>query len=89
MQWAVPPKLLKEKPQLVFHVIYRNHTQEEIVYPIEDRMGMEVFSLLNEGYRSKGGLLTYRAEIRTSRGEIYRQWTHQLWVQLITLDENA
>jgi hypothetical protein len=44
---------------------------------------MEVFSLLNEEYRSRGGLIAYQAEIRTKKGEIYRQWTHQLWVQLI------
>ena len=88
MEWAVPPKILKEKPELVFHVLYKNHTQEEIIYPIEDRFGMEVFSLLNEQYQSKGGLLTYHAEIRTKNGKVYREWTHQLWVHLITLSES-
>jgi hypothetical protein len=86
IQWSVPPELLEQKPEIVFHVIYRNHTQEEITYPIEERSGMEVFSLLNEEYRSKGGLLTYEALIRTKQGEIYREWKHQLWVHLITLD---
>jgi hypothetical protein len=83
LQWAIPPELLSEEPRLIFHVLYRNYTQEEIVYPIEDRSGMEVYSLLNEEYRSRGGLIAYQAEIRTKNGEIYRKWTHQLWVQLI------
>lgn len=87
MQWAVPPEILAQKPELVFHLIYKNHTQEEIIYPIEDRCGMEIFSILNEEYQSKGGLLTYQAKIRTESGEIYRDWKHQLWVQLITFEE--
>lgn len=89
MQWAVPPELLKQKPSLVFHVIYKNHTQEELVYPIEDRMGMEVYSLLNQAYRDKGGLLTYHAEIRTKDGKVYKEWAHQLWVHLITFEEES
>lgn len=89
MQWSVPPDLLVEKPELVLQVIYKNHTQEEIIYPIQYRSGREVFSLLNENYRSKGGLLTYQAKIRTQQGQIYREWKHQLWVQLITFDEES
>jgi hypothetical protein len=87
MQWAVPPSLLREEPHIVFHVLYRDHTQEEIIYPIQERMGMKVYSLLNEEYRSRKGLLTYRAEICTKDGQVYRQWTHQLWVHLITFEE--
>ncbi len=89
MEWAVPPELLNEEPRLIFNVLYRNHTQEEIIYLIEDRSGMEVYSLLNEDYRSRGGLLSYHAEIRTKNGEIYREWTHQLWVHLITFDDES
>jgi len=89
LQWAVPPELLNKKPALVFHVIYKNYTQEEFVYPMEDRMGMEVFSLLNQQYRDRGGLLTYHAEIRTSDGKVYKEWKHQLWVHLITFDEES
>ena len=87
MQWAVPPEMLVDKPRLIFHVIYKNHTEEEIIYPIEDRSGMEVFSVLNEQYREKGGLLTYHAEIRLQDGTVYREWTHQLWVHLITFED--
>ncbi|MBP7074468.1 MAG: hypothetical protein KBA81_03680, partial [Rhabdochlamydiaceae bacterium] len=71
MQWAIPPEMLADKPRLIFHVIYKNHTEEEIIYPLEDRSGMEVFSVLNEQYREKGGLLTYHAEIRTQDGTVY------------------
>lgn len=89
MEWAIPPELLEQKPEIVFHVIYKNYTQEELIYPIEDRSGMEVFSLLNENYEAKGGILTYHAIIRTQQGKIYREWKHQLWVHLITLDDET
>jgi len=85
MMWAIPPHLLEQKPKLILHVVYKNHTEEELIYPIEERSGTEVFSLLNENYEAKGGLLTYKAAIRTEDGETYRKWKHQLWVDLITL----
>ena len=87
LQWAVPPELLQKNPQIVFRVIYNNHTEKTFVYPIESRMGYEVYSLLNQDYDAVGGILTYRADIMTPDKNIYREWKHQLWVNLITLEE--
>jgi hypothetical protein len=89
LQWAVPPELLKQKPEIIFHVIYRNHTEKTIVYPIESRLGYEVYSLLDCDYDESGGILTYAAEIVTPDHCVYREWKHQLWVNLITLDEES
>ena len=72
---------------MVFYVVYKNHTEEEFVYPVESRLGMQLFSLLDKRYEEKGGLLTYKAEIRTRDGTVYREWKHQLWVKLIVLKE--
>lgn len=88
LQWAVPPDLLEQEPQIVFHVIYRNHTEKTFVYPIESRMGYEVYSLVNHEYDETGGILTYSAEIMTPDHHVYREWKHQLWANLITLDES-
>lgn len=87
LQWAVPPDLLEQKPQITFHVIYKNHTEKTFVYPIESRLGYEVYSLLNHEYDETGGILTYSAEIMTPDHHVYREWKHQLWANLITLDE--
>lgn len=89
LQWAVPPELLEKKPQIVFHMIYKNHTEKTVIYPIESRLGYEVYSLLDKDYDETGGLLTYKADIITSDHQIYREWKHQLWVNLITLEENS
>jgi hypothetical protein len=32
--------------------------------------------------------LTYSAEIMTPDHHVYREWKHQLWANLITLDES-
>jgi hypothetical protein len=89
LQWAVPPELLDQNPQIIFHVIFRNHTEKTFVYPIESRLGSEVYSLLNQDYDASGGILTYAAEIMTPDHHVYREWKHQLWVNLITLDEES
>lgn len=89
MEWAVPPELLAEEPRLILQILYRNHTQEELSYPIKGRNGMRVFSLLNDAFRSREGLLCYRAEIRTKTGDVYREWVHQLWVHFITFNEES
>jgi hypothetical protein len=87
LEWAVPPELLKKKPQIIFHVIYKNHTEKTFVYPIGSRLGTKVYSLLDNDYDETGGVLTYSAEIMTPDHQVYRTWKHQLWVNLINLDE--
>ncbi len=89
LQWSVPPELLEKKPQIIFHVIYKNHTEKEFIYPIESRLGYTVYSLLDQDYDATGGLLTYRADILTPDHKVFREWKHQLWVELITLDETV
>jgi hypothetical protein len=88
IQWAVPPEILEQDPQILFQVIYKNHTEKTFVYPIESRLGYEVYTLLDEEYDKSGGILTYRAEIMTPDKKVFREWKHQLWVNLITLDDN-
>ncbi len=89
LQWAVPPELLEQMPQIIFHVVYKNHTEKTFVYPIESRLGFEVYTLINQDYDATGGILTYAAEIMTPDHQVYREWKHQLWVNLITLDDDS
>jgi len=87
IDWAIPPEMLIEQPKIILHLLYKNHVEKEVVYPITCRGGYVVYSLLNEEFTETKGLLTYRAEIVTEKGEVYREWKHQLWVNLITLEE--
>jgi hypothetical protein len=87
IDWAIPEGVLEKSPKIVMYLLYKDHSQKELVYPIEHGRGYEVYSLLNEEFKEKGGLLTYRAEIVTEDGAIYKDWKHQLWVNLITLED--
>ncbi len=86
LDWSLPLEVLKKEPKVVLHLLFWDHSQREITYPIAYRTGYEVYSLLNEEFEKTKGLLSYRAEIITSDGQVFRDWKHQLWVNLIRLD---
>lgn len=88
IDWTVPPELLTQDPKILLTLIYKNHTQEERTYAISARSGTEVYSLLNKEFEEREGLLTYRAEI-VAGGEVYKEWKHQLWVNLLTFEEET
>lgn len=51
-------------------------------------MGWVTYKLFNEEYDKTGGILTYKAEIVTEDGTVYREWKHQLWVNLIQIESD-
>jgi len=86
IDWQVPGQLLYRNPELKLYVIYWDNQEKVYTWPINRRKGYETFSLLDEDFIRTGGFLTYRAEIVTEDGCIYRDWKHQLWVNLIKMD---
>jgi hypothetical protein len=86
LNWLIPSDILDQEPHLHLDLVFRNHWQEERDYPISARWGYATYRLLQPLYGETEGLLTYRAQIITREGEIYREWRHQLWVHLITID---
>lgn len=87
--WCLPRPLMKQQPQLVLHLIFWDYTEEVIAYPLDKRRGYITYRLLNEEFEEKKGLLTYKAEIVTEDGDVYSEWKHQLWVNLIHVEEDA
>ena len=47
--------------------------------------GLYLFTLINEDYFEKGGILTYKAEL-IKGDQILDEWYHQLWTDLILID---
>jgi len=88
IEWVVPKSTLMESPELVLNVIYWDYTQETVRFPIKKRAGYRLFPLLREKFEEKKGFLTYKAEIVDKEGRIFKEWKHQLWVKLITFDED-
>ncbi len=89
LDWRVPSEILKKKPQVVLDLIFWDYTTKTVEIPIRKHLDYATFKLLNEDYDKTGGILTYKAKIVTQDGEVFREWKHQLWVNLITLDQDT
>ncbi len=87
VEWKVPSDLLKEKASLHLHVIYRNYTENCFIYPVTHRMDYAVYTLIGDEYKEKKGILSYKAEIIKEDGTIFTDWRHQLWTQLIQIEQ--
>lgn len=89
LDWRVPKEIFKRKPTVVLDLILWDYTTRQIRFPIESRMDYATYKLWNEEYEKTGGILTYKATIVTEDGEVFREWKHQLWVNLITIDQET
>jgi hypothetical protein len=87
LNWYIPQEILKRNPYISLDVLYWNNTQRCFLFPIKYRFGYANHSLLGCEFAESGGFLTYRAKLITEDGEIYREWTHQLWVNLIEIED--
>ena len=87
LDWRVPKEILKKHPEVVLDLILWDYTTRQIRIPIKHGMDSRPSRLFDEEYEKTGGILTYKAEIITEDGEIFREWKHQLWVNLITVSD--
>jgi hypothetical protein len=89
VDWRVPGAILKKHPQVVIDLIFWDYSTKQVRFPIKYGMGYVSYSLLDEEYLKTGGILTYKVEIIAEDGKIYKEWKHQLWVNLITIDDEV
>jgi hypothetical protein len=87
LDWRVPREVFRKKPVVVLDLILWDYTTRQIRIPITRRMDYTTWRLLDADYEKTGGILTYRAEIVTEDGSVFREWKHQLWVNLITIGD--
>ena len=85
LDWRVPSEIFQRKPEVVIDLILWDYTTRRVQIPIHHRMDFATYKLLNEEYEKSGGILTYKAQIVTQDGVVFREWRHQLWVNLITV----
>jgi hypothetical protein len=88
IEWQLPRSLLEQEPSLHLHVIYKNYTEKVFVYPVHHRLDYVVYSLLDQEYQESKGILTYKADVQTQEGKSFVDWKHQLWTNLIVLEED-
>lgn len=87
-EWWIPASVRDRDPILRIHILFQDFTETIVEYPIHSRAGYETYSLLNKEFKKKEGFLAYRAEIVTSDGHVYADWSHQLWVKLIDVQSD-
>jgi hypothetical protein len=87
VNWWIPERVLENHAVLKIDIVYWNYTQETIAIPLTKRWGHHQVFLLDKEFEEKKGFLTYRAFVETQDGEVFAEWKHQLWVNLITIDE--
>jgi len=74
--------------ELKLYIRFGNRTEiVESIY-LTSYCGNYVYSLINDDYFEKNGILTYKAEL-LDNGSIIQQWLHQLWVDRIVFSENG
>ncbi len=88
IQWFLPSSLLKQNPHVELDLIFWDYTTTRVLIPIEHWMDWATYKCLDEDYQKTKGILTYKAAIVTENGEMFREWKHQLWVNLIQIDPN-
>lgn len=87
LDWRVPRDVFQKKPVIVLDLILWDYTTRQVRIPIRHRMDFATWRLLDEEYGKTGGILTFKAEIVTEDGVVFREWKHQLWVKLITVSD--
>lgn len=87
VEWCVPDTILAKNPKILLKVLFRNYSEDTVEYPLQKRWGSKQYFLLNDEYEEKKGILSYKAEIITNDNVIYKEWTHQMWVNLISIKD--
>lgn len=87
IQWRFPQEYLyKDDLHLEVTVRFRNYVEEQFVIPVRRNHGTYIYELANQRYFDSCGIATYKIET-WGCGELLDTWKHQLWVELITLDQ--
>lgn len=87
VQWRFTPDVMaRGSLELVMTVRLRNYNEERIVIPVRCSRGSYIYELANERYFNSCGVATYKIET-VSCGEVIHVWKHQLWCELITIDQ--
>lgn len=89
MEWWVPMELIPQNPVIRLDMVFWDFTKRRIEFPIDRRVGYETYFVLGDDFLCTKGILTYKVEIVTEDGEVFRDWKHQLWVELIQIDEET
>lgn len=85
--WNFPKNLYYQNLSINLKVRFWDNTEENVVYKINKRFGSSSFFFKNPLRAKQKNILTYRVQIVNGRGEVVEIWNHQLWTELINIDQ--
>lgn len=87
LTWSLPPPIARNPDTLiVLTIIFGNHTTDIINIHPKSCWNIYSYTLLNDEYFDRCGILTYKADLYAGEKLLYT-WKHQLWMNLITFPE--
>ena len=89
ISWQVPKEIFDPNPHLDLNVMFWNYTEERYTFTMEAKRGYVLYSLIGDEYLEKRGILSYKAQLVTQSGQVYRSWKQQLWVDLIKVEDEG
>mgnify|MGYP000308240266 CR=1 FL=1 len=86
ISWLLPKGYMQYQ-DLHLEIVIHLENKEKIcrIFPIYKVSGTYVYSILNEEFFDKGGILTYKVDLVGDQ-KVLTTWRHQLWTELIILN---
>lgn len=89
VDWFIPQEILRQEPHVELDIIFWDYTQKKVILPVDTTLSWGTYRCFNEEYEKTQGILTYKAALVTKTGKVFREWKHQLWVNLIEVDKES
>lgn len=75
--------------ELKLFVRFGDRTETQENFYLTTHCGFYVYSLLNDDFFQKNGIVAFKAELLDTNGSIIQEWRHQLWVDRIVFVEKT
>lgn len=86
VEWDLPQDyFVCDELILSITIRYADRSEEVKIIPVTCQKGWYRYELSGEEFEKNGGFLTYKVDV-IGDDQILETWRHQLWVELIVLD---
>lgn len=87
--YRVPFDHETEGMKLKLQVVYRDLSKEEIIYPINHRIGVFGFDVLDKKFKETNGFYTYRVTLIDQQDRELDTFKQRMWTNVISLSEES
>lgn len=88
VMWAFPKSYLQcQDMYILIEMRYKNRKQESLRLNNLRAKGTYIYSLMNDDYFDTGGIRTFKVQLYAGE-TLIEEWRHQLWVDLITINDD-